>query len=756
MNKNWMEETYRFSESYITGVKSFIQFAKDHLGRENIRCPCVKCLNVEIKSLKEVEDHLIIKGISKSYKIWIYHGERESNTENNNREESGNSSVSGDVEVDEIEEMLEDVHRGTFFETSDPFDSNIRESENVGTGSENSFGDLLKEAERELYPNCTKFSTLSFLIKLLHIKVINRWSNKSFDMLLSLLKEAFPIGETLPKSHYDSWRMLRGLGLGYVSIHGCKNDCALFHKEYKDAQECPICGESRWRINDGKGKKIPYKILRYFPLKPRLQRLFMSRKMAADMRWHKEKLTCNANILNHPADSIAWKEFDKEHPWFAEDPRNVRLGLASDGFNPFGNMHNSYSMWPVVLVPYNLPPWKCLKQQFFMMSLLIPGPRAPGKDMDIYLQPLVDELKELWIDGVQTYDASSCNTFQMHAAVMWTINDFPAYGTLSGWSTKGYLACPSCNEETPSRKLRSKICYIGSRRFLDPNHRWRRSKQFDGLPERRSKPKELTGDDVVRQLRNVNESTPGKHHANRKRKRTPNELNWTKKSIFFDLPYWSTLKLRHNLDVMHIEKNICENVLGTLLDIDGKTKDTYKARLDLEDMNIRKELHLIHVGDKYQMPHSCYTLSKMEQKAFCEFLKSVKFPDGYASNISRCANDADGKVLGLKSHDCHVLLQRLLPVGVRGYLQKDVYNVLAELGNFFKDLCCKSLQVDELERLQRDIVIILCKLEMIYPPAFFDVMVHLAIHLPREAILGGPVQYRWMYFIERWIIYTLI
>ncbi|CAN1160625.1 hypothetical protein LINPERPRIM_LOCUS37686, partial [Linum perenne] len=72
-------------------------------------------------------------------------------------------------------------------------------------------------------------------------------------------------------------------------------------------------------------------------------------------------------------------------------------------------------------------------------------------------------------------------------------------------------------------------------------------------------------------------------------------------------------------------------------------------------------------------------------------------------------------------------------------------------GHFFHRLCCKSLHVDAFVKLKDDIVTILCKLELIFPPAFFDVMVHLAIHLPHEAILGGPVQYRWMYPIERYL-----
>ena len=86
------------------------------------------------------------------------------------------------------------------------------------------------------------------------------------------------------------------------------------------------------------------------------------------------------------------------------------------------------------------------------------------------------------------------------------------------------------------------------------------------------------------------------------------ELNWTKKSIFFELSYWRALKLRHNLDVMHIEKDICDNVLGTLLNLDGKTKDTMKPRMDLEAIGIQKELHLVPNVDKVMVPPACYTL----------------------------------------------------------------------------------------------------------------------------------------------------
>ncbi|XP_059650232.1 uncharacterized protein LOC132295992 [Cornus florida] len=399
-------------------------------------------------------------------------------------------------------------------------------------------------------------------------------------------------------------------------------------------------------------------------------------------------------------------------------------------------MSNSYSMWPVVLMVYNLPPYKCMKDPYFIMSLLIPGPKSLGNEIDVYLQPLIDDLKELWEE------------------VLWTINDFPAFAVLSGWMTKGKLACPVCNKETSFFSLKNgkKICYMCHRRFLPRDHSWRKNKQaFDGNQDHRQKPKELSGDDLLEQLNKVNVVTFGKGPNSLKRKCKDYELNWTKKSIFFELPYWRTLKLRHNLDVMHIEKNICESVIGTLLDIDGKTKDTIKARMDLKETGIKKELHLISDGDKFMMPRACYQLSSTDKKEFYEWLKSIKFLDGYASNISRCVNVRDRKLSGMKSHDCHVLLQRLLPVAIRKHLCKDVCIALTELSLFFKKLCSRALLVDDLEQMEKDIVIILCKLERIFPPAFFDVMVNLTIHLPREAILGGPVPFRWMYPIERFL-----
>ncbi|KAL0536338.1 hypothetical protein IC582_025284 [Cucumis melo] len=365
----------------------------------------------------------------------------------------------------------------------------------------NIFQDLLNQARNELYPGCSEFSSLNFLVKLMHVKVLNGWSNKSFDMLLELLRAAFPMcNNTIPSSFYEVKRKLRDLGLGYETIHACKYDCVLYWKEFVDLQHCPTCGEARYKVNHNRGKKIPHKVLRHFPLVPRLQRLFVSQEGSADMRWHMDKRVETDDVLRHPADAEGWKHFDSEFPDFASDPRNVRLGLASDGFNPFGQMSTSYSMWPVVLLPYNLPPWKCMKETNFFMLLLIPGPKSPGREIDVYLQPLIEELKDLWTFGVRTYDSLTGQFFQLYAALLWTINDFPTYGDLSGWSTKGYQACSICMGDRSSFGIRGIISFMGHRRYLPQNHVWRRSRLHDGKVERKAPPVVMNGHEILEQL----------------------------------------------------------------------------------------------------------------------------------------------------------------------------------------------------------------------------------------------------------------
>ena len=210
----------------------------------------------------------------------------------------------------------------------------------------------------------------------------------------------------------------------------------------------------------------------------------------------------------------------------------------------------------------------------------------------------------------------------------------------------------------------------------------------------------------MQQLERVKDVRPGKHPESKKRKWEADGQCWKRRSCLFDLPYWTSLKLRHNLDVMHIEKNICDYILATFLGILGKSKDTVNSRLDLENIGIRKHLHLKRDGGSYTVPHAPYTMSKKQKEAFCDFIRSVKFPDGYASNLATHVTSDGCHLQGLKTHDCYILLQIILPAAIRGIMPKDICDAVAALGNFFQNLCSKTLKVDVLHRMKAEIPII--------------------------------------------------
>ena len=126
---------------------------------------------------------------------------------------------------------------------------------------------------------------------------------------------------------------------------------------------------------------------------------------------------------------------------------------------------------------------------------------------------------------------------------------------------------------------------------------------------------------------------PGKHMSFGGQKQTVDRLktfNWRKKSVFFELEYWSSLVLRHNHDVMHVKKNVFDSLFNTILGMD-KSKDTDNVKKDLADVKIRPELNLFIQGDKVIKPAEDFTLTPEERHQFYKFIKLVKFPDGFAS-----------------------------------------------------------------------------------------------------------------------------
>lgn len=285
------------------------------------------------------------------------------------------------------------------------------------------------------------------------------------------------------------------------------------------------------------------------------------------------------------------------------------------------------------------------------------------------------------------------------------------------------------------------------RKGLHRYHPYRRmKKEFNGFTERRVSREPLTGMQVYERIKDV-ETIFGKLHKVKPKK----GVLWKKVSIFWDLPYWKHLSVRHCLDVMHIEKNVCDSLIGTLLNIPGKTKDGASVRRDMKANNIRPKLWPEDNDStkKSFLPHACYTLTREEKRIFCECLQGIKVPTGFSSNVRRLVSMADKRLIGMKSHDCHVMMQVFLPIALRGLLSKHVRYAIVKLCLFFNAICSKVIDPGKLDDMQVDIVETLCKFEMYFPPSFFDIMVHLVVHLPREIKECGPVFLRYMYPYER-------
>ncbi|GJZ70297.1 hypothetical protein Tco_0633847 [Tanacetum coccineum] len=326
------------------------------------------------------------QGWDPRYKIWVEHGEPAPPTPppviDNTRQPL----------MSDMTALLNDLsYIPPNNEHNEPTQGDIGETSNEPTqATRNEFEELYASANEELYPGCDYVTRLDFMAKFTYFKAKGRLTDSIFNEMLEFFQNVFPIskGFKLPPSYYAIKKTFKTIGLGYESIHACEHDCCLFRGDNnKDLDFCPVCNTSRWKDSNTPGKKVPKKVLRYFPIIPRLQRLYKSSHTAKDMIWHATgKCTgiywtdlWKKGMMNHPCDVAAWKYFDMMKPEFSGDARNVRLGLAADGFNPFGMMSQTYSMWPVILTSIQTHQ----------------APKSPAKDIDVYLQPLIKELQEL-------------------------------------------------------------------------------------------------------------------------------------------------------------------------------------------------------------------------------------------------------------------------------------------------------------------------------------------------------------------------
>ena len=189
MDKSWIYIKNKLDPKYIQGTDEFIEFAylNKPLGSK-VYCPCKKCVNLRFETRKGIRDHIIIHGFDTNYTRWTIHGEP-INPFNGNETNVNQGSNEKDDMIGLVHEALGvPRHDGSFAENEIPKNTSMEPNEET-----KNFFKLLADAERELYPNCKKFTTLSFIVRLLYIKVLNGWTDASFDMLIELLNEAFPV-----------------------------------------------------------------------------------------------------------------------------------------------------------------------------------------------------------------------------------------------------------------------------------------------------------------------------------------------------------------------------------------------------------------------------------------------------------------------------------------------------------------------------------------------------------------------------------
>nr|GEY86751.1 hypothetical protein [Tanacetum cinerariifolium] len=450
----------------------------------------------------------------KPYKTWIHHGEPDLPRP---------PPVIDNTRQPHMSDMATCLNELSYIplnnEQNEPTQGDIGETSSDPTQAKcNEFEELYASANEELYPGCDYVTRLDFMVKFTYFKAKGKLTDYIFNEMLEFFQIVIPtaIGYKLPPSYYAINKTFKTIRLGYESIHACVNDCFLFRGDAnKDVHFCPVCNTSRWKNSNTPGKKVPKKVLRYFLIIPRLQRLYKSSHTAKEMTWHATGKCTKPGKMQHPVDGKAWKDFDT---------------------------NQSYSMWPVILTTYNLPSWLCMKKSSFMLTLLIHGLKSPDKDIDVYLRPLIDDLKDLWANpGVETIDVATGLMFNMRAM----------------------------------------------------------------------------------------------------------------------------------------------------------------ARQDLKRLGIRSGLWLgQNKNEKCSKPQATYSFTPEDRKKFYQFIKGVKLPDGFGSNFKHKVTDNDTNITGLKSHDCHIMMQRLLPYGLQQNLAPYVPKPLIELCLFFKKICSQTLMVDDMLKAQ--------------------------------------------------------
>jgi hypothetical protein len=236
-------------------------------------------------------------------------------------------------------------------------------------------------------------------------------SDTALNGLLESLKGRLQL-KNLPSNNNEAKAKLTRFGLTYNRIDACRKNCIIYYGDKASMLSCFECGEPRYKPEKG---KTPWKVLRHFPIIPCILKSFKSHERAPLFNGYKDP-TSQDGLWRVPSDSLAWKHINNEI-----DPNfeGLYLGAAIDGINAYKSLPTKWSTWAVTVLNYNLPPHLITKPFHMMLSLIIPG-KKQVEDIDVFLEPLIDELQMLW-KGVPAIDVSK-PIGKLHLPHMYLVN----------------------------------------------------------------------------------------------------------------------------------------------------------------------------------------------------------------------------------------------------------------------------------------------------------------------------------------------
>ncbi|XP_057842572.2 uncharacterized protein LOC131051993 [Cryptomeria japonica] len=311
-----------------------------------------------------------------------------------------------------------------------------------------------------------------------------------------------------------------------------------------------------------------------------------------------------------------------------------------------------------------------MKKEHAMLTLIIPG-KYHVKDMDVYMEPLIDELRELW-DGVNMLDVSrpiNDRNFFFQAMLIWTIHDAPGLSICCGLETKGKHGCPSCGPKMLYRQSKdlNKTVYDEYRQYLPQNHRYRVLEKF-----------KFNGKEVeMRKPRRMNPTRWKTMYDKKEGIGFPPGMK--RQSIFYKLDYYENLPIAHLFDTMHIGKNVAEclwkHLNGTNLEAQ------IKLRKDLQVVSVMPNMWL-HENNSYN--HAPWTFTSKEKENIIDTMKSIRFPSGFGATLKNLFTRDGSEFSGLKTHDWHNWIKYVLSAAIPSTFDHDVRLTIYKLSKYLR------------------------------------------------------------------------